>query len=212
MPSRMHKFLKVWSLAETRQIGVDPKTPPSIDDVSSMVEMYLGFPKHLYIDGVECIVEMEYYYDTFDCQRYRHIIITNSLLLADLEIRVSHSGQTAPILHSKPKQITVQIHEFMSTESRKRKFGDEIAVFKTSTVASYLRARIYTRVPLTFYHLLKTAHLKLGIVQSCRHVEGTMFLLLFFYESNEAQTYAKLLEESPLLLNELEFRLVVKTA
>jgi hypothetical protein len=206
----MQKFLKVWTL-QNRELGEDPKCAPRMEDVSSMVEMYLGIPKHLYmhVDNITCIVEMEFYYGNIDCRRYCDILKNNTLLLANLEIRISQSGQTTFFHagHQKPKDTSLRSTEFLVTESRKRKF--EETTRDNGAKTKYLKAHVLKNYPLTFYHVVKTVALFLGDCSSCRKEYDCIYLSIKLSSSPEAARLDEMLDETPILLNELEIRKIV---
>ena len=203
----MQKFLKVLTL-EDRVLGEEPKTRPAIEDVVGMIEMHLGIPKHVYIDGYSFTVEMNFYYDNTNCVRYCKIMSENRLLLSNLEIRISHSGQKT-FFHAgypRPRDIPSKSMEMLITESRKRK-RTTTSFLETTNKLMVLKAMAFKHV-LTFYHVVKTATLFLGECKSCRQEDESIYLSLLPYISSK-ELFSKLEDEGPILLNELEFRKVV---
>jgi hypothetical protein len=192
---------------------IEEITPiPCIEDVANVIENFLGLPKHLYLVDNYCVVEMDYFYDEYQTKRLIEILNENTLLLQGLELRAVVNGQTTIIMKRDPlRSASFRCLEFLHNRALKKQKlnadrdnadnqNADKHNAKRHVKKTFLKAT--TRI-ITFYHILKTVQLFFGTVISCRHENSAMYIGIEVYENNDL---LEKMEESPILLNEIEFR------
>lgn len=100
---KMRRFLKVFTTSGCHFPGDIPKSPPEMDEVKGLIESHLGCTKSIFKEENYCVVEIEYYYPSFDTARLLTIMDENSLLLNGYEIRFIINGMFTSIRYNTPR-------------------------------------------------------------------------------------------------------------
>jgi hypothetical protein len=198
--------------------------------VAELIESYFGSIKYISydVDNDFGLVDIFSYYDNGNTLNLLRMLDENPVLLYSYEIRLCVNGQKSPINFAlkTPPLVSFKVKEYFQTKLRHQQgqnssicsrlcpciVGDKIHCTresKSKRIRCFILSSIYLNSNhITFYHVLTTLSLVIGTPISAHKVSNTSILTSVVCDSKN-EFYNLLQEESPILLNELEFRIQI---